>query len=142
MARGDAASGGQGKTALVVGHEGDGLSAEALDACDYHARIPMAAGVDSLNVATACAIALYELQSIGGPDVLPTPNPIAQLHWELRFRPVGVSSNVASGFSRRQHVESHPVFLYDVVGVGANSVDAVYVLPEFPRPAGPAAKLR
>ena len=62
VTRGDAASGGHGKTALVVGHEGDGLSAEALDACDYHARIPMAAGVDSLNVATACAIALYELQ--------------------------------------------------------------------------------
>ena len=34
------------------------------------------------------------------------------------------------------------MFLYDVVGVGANSVDAVYVLPEFPRPAGPAAKLK
>jgi len=39
-------------------------------------------------------------------------------------------------------VKSNPVFLYDVVGVGANSVDAVYVLPEFPRPAGPAAKLK
>ena len=35
-------------------------------ACEYHARIPMAAGVDSLNVATAAAIALYELS--GGPD--------------------------------------------------------------------------
>ncbi len=46
---------------MVLGHEGDGLSPEALAACDLHARIPMAAGVDSLNVATACAIALYEL---------------------------------------------------------------------------------
>ena len=49
------------KAAIVLGHEGDGLSPEALAACDLHARIPMAAGVDSLNVATACAIALYEL---------------------------------------------------------------------------------
>jgi tRNA G18 (ribose-2'-O)-methylase SpoU len=50
------------KIAIVLGHEGDGLSPEALAACPLHARIPMAAGVDSLNVATACAIALYELK--------------------------------------------------------------------------------
>jgi tRNA G18 (ribose-2'-O)-methylase SpoU len=49
------------KTAIVLGHEGEGLSPEALDACDLHARIPMGHQVDSLNVATACAIALYEL---------------------------------------------------------------------------------
>jgi tRNA G18 (ribose-2'-O)-methylase SpoU len=55
------ASGLSRKTALVLGHEGDGLSPEALQACALHARIPMAAGVNSLNVATACAIALYEL---------------------------------------------------------------------------------
>ena len=47
--------------AIVLGHEGDGLTAEALAACDVHARIPMAPGVDSLNVATTCAIALYAL---------------------------------------------------------------------------------
>jgi tRNA G18 (ribose-2'-O)-methylase SpoU len=47
--------------ALVVGHEGDGLTDDARGACEYHARIPMADGVDSLNVATAAAIALYEL---------------------------------------------------------------------------------
>jgi tRNA G18 (ribose-2'-O)-methylase SpoU len=50
--------------AIVVGHEGDGLTAEALDACDVRARIPMAAGADSLNVATACAVALYELTRV------------------------------------------------------------------------------
>jgi tRNA G18 (ribose-2'-O)-methylase SpoU len=55
------ASGLSRKIAIVLGHEGDGLSPEALQACDLHARIPMAAGVNSLNVATACAIALYEL---------------------------------------------------------------------------------
>jgi tRNA G18 (ribose-2'-O)-methylase SpoU len=49
------------RVAVVVGHEGDGVSAEALDACTHQARIPMTPGVDSLNVATAAAIALYEL---------------------------------------------------------------------------------
>ena len=49
------------RVALVAGHEGDGLTASAMAACDALARIPMAAGHDSLNVATAVAIALYEL---------------------------------------------------------------------------------
>ena len=49
------------RLALVVGHEGDGLTSEALAACSHQARIPMAAGVDSLNVAAATAVALYEL---------------------------------------------------------------------------------
>jgi tRNA G18 (ribose-2'-O)-methylase SpoU len=47
--------------ALVLGHEGDGLSVAALDACDHRMRIPVASGVDSINVAVAAAIALYEL---------------------------------------------------------------------------------
>lgn len=47
--------------AIVLGHEGDGLSHDAIDACERHARIPLASGVDSLNVATAAAVALYEL---------------------------------------------------------------------------------
>jgi tRNA G18 (ribose-2'-O)-methylase SpoU len=49
------------RVAVVVGHEGDGLTSEALHGCDLSARIPMAAGVDSVNVATAAAIALYEV---------------------------------------------------------------------------------
>ena len=49
------------RCAVVLGHEGDGLTAAALDACTHRARIPMAAGVDSLNVATAAALAFYEL---------------------------------------------------------------------------------
>ena len=48
--------------ALLVGHEGDGLSNAAIAACDQLARIPMAPGVDSLNVATAAGIALYEFR--------------------------------------------------------------------------------
>ena len=46
--------------AIVLGHEGDGLTADALAACELQARIPMSGEVDSLNVATAAAIALYE----------------------------------------------------------------------------------
>lgn len=49
------------RTALLVGHEGEGLSAEAFAAADARLRIPMAPGVDSLNVATAAAIAMYGL---------------------------------------------------------------------------------
>jgi tRNA G18 (ribose-2'-O)-methylase SpoU len=56
----DSAKAGSRKIAIVVGHEGDGLSDEALAACTHLARIPMARGVDSLNVATASAIAMYE----------------------------------------------------------------------------------
>ena len=49
------------RVAIVAGHEGDGLTREAMDACTHIARIPMAPGMDSLNVGTAVAIALYEL---------------------------------------------------------------------------------
>ena len=50
------------RAALVVGAEGPGLTAEALAAADARVRIPMAAGVDSLNVATAAAIAIHHLR--------------------------------------------------------------------------------
>jgi tRNA G18 (ribose-2'-O)-methylase SpoU len=50
-----------GPTALLVGGEGPGLSEAARQAADRRVRIPMAAGVDSLNVATAVAIALHHL---------------------------------------------------------------------------------
>jgi tRNA G18 (ribose-2'-O)-methylase SpoU len=46
---------------VVVGNEGEGLSDAALDACTHRARIPMTNNVDSLNVATAAAIAMYTL---------------------------------------------------------------------------------
>lgn len=51
----------EGKIAIVVGAEGSGLTDVALAAVPRHIRIPMAAGVDSLNVATAAAIALHHL---------------------------------------------------------------------------------
>ncbi|MET9475338.1 TrmH family RNA methyltransferase [Streptomyces sp. NPDC002917] len=47
------------KLALIFGTEGDGLTTEALLSADEHVRIPMEAGVDSLNVAAASAVAFY-----------------------------------------------------------------------------------
>ena len=49
------------RVALVVGSEGEGLTRATLDACDVRVYIPMTTGIDSLNVATAAAIALYAL---------------------------------------------------------------------------------
>jgi tRNA G18 (ribose-2'-O)-methylase SpoU len=49
--------------ALLVGTEGAGLSDAALAAADVRVRIPMQRGVDSVNVATALAIALYAMTS-------------------------------------------------------------------------------
>jgi tRNA G18 (ribose-2'-O)-methylase SpoU len=54
---------GPDRAALVVGAEGPGLTDEALAAADLRVRIPMAAGVDSLNVATAAAIAIHQLRA-------------------------------------------------------------------------------
>ncbi|MDJ0335097.1 RNA methyltransferase [Salinibacterium sp. G-O1] len=51
------------RLAIVLGTEGDGLSRAALDAADTIVTIPMMHGVDSLNVASASAVALYALRS-------------------------------------------------------------------------------
>jgi len=51
------------KLAIVLGTEGDGLCADTIAACDYTARIPMANGVDSLNVAAASAVAFWQLRA-------------------------------------------------------------------------------
>lgn len=50
------------RLALVLGTEGDGLSAAATAASDLAVRIPMAGGVDSLNVAAAAAVALWAVR--------------------------------------------------------------------------------
>ncbi len=47
------------RLAWVLGTEGDGLSRAAVDAADLVVRIPMAGGVDSLNVAAAAAVAFW-----------------------------------------------------------------------------------
>lgn len=51
----------QDKVAVLVGAEGPGLTETAMRACDVRVRIPMSRGTDSLNVATAAALAFYEL---------------------------------------------------------------------------------
>ncbi len=48
------------RVALLLGAEGPGLTEEAMRATDIRARIPMSPGTDSLNVATAAAMAFYE----------------------------------------------------------------------------------
>ena len=49
------------RLAIVLGTEGDGLSEKTIADCDYTVMIPMAHGVDSLNVAAATAVAFWEL---------------------------------------------------------------------------------
>ena len=49
------------RVALVFGAEGPGLTEEVMAACDERVRIPMAAGVDSLNVGAAAAVAFWVL---------------------------------------------------------------------------------
>jgi tRNA G18 (ribose-2'-O)-methylase SpoU len=51
------------RLALVLGTEGDGLGRATVAAADLTVRIPMAGGVDSLNVAAAAAVALWALRS-------------------------------------------------------------------------------
>ena len=49
------------KLAIFLGAEGDGLIPETIAACDYCVKIPMAHGVDSLNVAACSAVAFWEI---------------------------------------------------------------------------------
>ncbi len=53
------------KVALILGTEGDGLSARAIDQADVTVRIPMMRGVDSLNVAAAAAVVCWHLRPGG-----------------------------------------------------------------------------
>ena len=51
------------RLAIIMGTEGDGLPKHTIQQADYTVRIPMAHGVDSLNVAAAAAVAFWELRS-------------------------------------------------------------------------------
>lgn len=53
------------KLAVILGTEGDGLATDTIADCDYTVLIPMAHGVDSLNVAAASAVAFWELGRCG-----------------------------------------------------------------------------
>ncbi len=50
------------RLAIIMGTEGDGLADNVIAEADYVARIPMAHGVDSLNVAAAAAVAFWQLR--------------------------------------------------------------------------------
>ncbi len=58
---GDPALAGTDRLAVVLGTEGDGLAPATVAACDAAVKIPMARGVDSLNVAAAAAVAFWQL---------------------------------------------------------------------------------
>ena len=49
------------RLAIVLGTEGDGLSHSTIANCTYTVKIPMSHGVDSLNVASAGAVAFWQL---------------------------------------------------------------------------------
>jgi tRNA G18 (ribose-2'-O)-methylase SpoU len=51
------------RVGLVVGQEYEGISPDTLDRCDHIVRIPMAPGVDSLNVAVAAAVCLHRFST-------------------------------------------------------------------------------
>ena len=57
-----ACTGADSRVAVVLGTEGDGLSHRTITAADEVVRIPMAGGVDSLNVAAAAAVAFWALR--------------------------------------------------------------------------------
>ncbi len=54
------------KLAVILGTEGEGLSPETIALCDDTVKIPMSHGVDSLNVASASAVAFWELGESSG----------------------------------------------------------------------------
>ncbi len=58
-----ACTGAESRVALVLGTEGDGLSARTVARADAVVRIPMAGGVDSLNVAAAAAVAFWAVRT-------------------------------------------------------------------------------
>jgi tRNA G18 (ribose-2'-O)-methylase SpoU len=58
----DPSLGAEKRLAILLGTEGDGLDPQTIAACDYTVGIPMAHGVDSLNVAAASAVAFWQLR--------------------------------------------------------------------------------
>lgn len=55
----------QDRLAIIMGTEGEGLPNETIKSADYVVKIPMAHGVDSLNVAAAASVAFWELRKRG-----------------------------------------------------------------------------
>jgi tRNA G18 (ribose-2'-O)-methylase SpoU len=65
-----ASYGGDARLAVLLGSEGPGLTAGAMSRSDVRLRIPMAGGVDSLNVAAAAAVTFWQLGRRGDADRL------------------------------------------------------------------------
>nr|WP_306792679.1 RNA methyltransferase [Collinsella urealyticum] len=61
------------RLALFLGTEGGGLCSKTIAGSDYTVRIPMANGVDSLNVAAASAVVFWQLCPHGSNDYIRTP---------------------------------------------------------------------
>ena len=70
---GDARLRGLDRAAVFLGTEDTGLTQPTLSRMDHIVRIPMAAGIDSLNVAAAAAIAFWELRDSRQPGSLSPP---------------------------------------------------------------------
>lgn len=51
------------RLAILMGSEGDGLCAATIEKADFVVKIPMADGVDSLNVSAAAAVTFWELRA-------------------------------------------------------------------------------
>jgi tRNA G18 (ribose-2'-O)-methylase SpoU len=66
------------RLAIVMGTEGDGLSRRAIQGADVVVKIPMAGGVDSLNVAAASAVALWALRPRPAVSDLALGQPLAE----------------------------------------------------------------
>ena len=64
LAARETAAGKPAKLALLFGTEGEGLSPATIARCDHTVRIPMAHGVDSLNVAASSAVAFYAFRQL------------------------------------------------------------------------------
>lgn len=62
------------RIAIILGAEGPGLKHETMAATTFRARIPMSDGVDSLNVSTSAAIALFALTSAQPSRLCREPN--------------------------------------------------------------------
>ena len=57
-------SGARGRTAVLLGTEGQGLTPDALACADVRVRIPMSGALDSLNIAAAAGIVLHRLHEV------------------------------------------------------------------------------
>lgn len=132
--------------AIVLGTEGDGLPPETIAEADYVVRIPMSHGVDSLNVATATAVAFWQLragcrsllyphqfldrriyvckaglQEFSGTDILPLCQKRGSFAKHQPEKEFGQTNSPADSVSFCKHMSQ--LFLSDALG--RNQVDRI-----------------